>query len=178
MAKRAPSKRLLVDGQEVDLGALDTRQRAFLTDLEKMKRQGVSYFEIYRTALGPGSPALDGRNRVDRRIATSPLYLAARDIATRAGIEQGLILAPEREQERGKAPTDGSMISVTQAAELIGITRAAVYKAIEKQALRALRIGNVTVVERPSALAYRSARRKAPPGREASAEKPRRARAA
>lgn len=171
MAKRASSKRLLVDGREVDLGALDARQRAFLADLDHMKRQGVSYFEIYRAAMGPGSPALEGRRRVDRRIATSPLYLAAQDIATRAGIEQGLILAPEREQERAKAPTDGSMISVTQAAALIGITRAAIYKAIEKQAMRALRIGNVTVVERASALAYRDARRKTPLRRETSAEK-------
>jgi hypothetical protein len=178
MAKRTPSKRSLVEGREVDLGALDARQRAFLADLEKMKRQGVSYFEIYRTALGPGSPALEGRRRVNRRIVESPLYLAAREIATRAGIEQGLILAPEREQERAKAPTDGSMISVTQAAVLIGMTRAAVYKAIEKQAVQALHIGNVTVVERASALAYRDARRKAPRRREASAERPRRARAA
>jgi excisionase family DNA binding protein len=55
------------------------------------------------------------------------------------------------------------MISVTQAAELIGITRAAVYKAIEKHTLRALHIGNVPVVERASALPYRAARREAPP---------------
>ena len=50
------------------------------------------------------------------------------------------------------------MISVTQAAALIGITRAAVYKAIEKQALAALRLGNVTVVNRAAALAYRDGR--------------------
>jgi excisionase family DNA binding protein len=55
------------------------------------------------------------------------------------------------------------MISVTQAAGLIGITRAAVYKAIEKNALRALHIGNVTVVDRASALAYKGARREASP---------------
>jgi len=60
-------------------------------------------------------------------------------------------------REREKAPVDG-MISVTQAAALIGITRAAVYKAIEKQALAALRLGNVTVVNRAAALAYRDGR--------------------
>ncbi len=158
MAKKAPRKRVLLDGRPVELGALDARQRAFLADLEKMRRQGVSYFEIYRAALGPGSLALQGRARVDRKLAASPLYLAAQDIATRAGIEQGLILAPEHERARSKAPTDGSMISVTQAAALIGITRAAVYRAIERNALRAMRIGNVTIVDREAAVAYRDRR--------------------
>jgi hypothetical protein len=110
-------------------------QRSFLADLEKMKKQAVSYFEIYRTALGSGSPALAGRARVDKRVTGSDLYQVARDIATRAGIEQGLILAPQHEGERANASADASMISVTQAAELIGITRAAVYKAVQKGAL-------------------------------------------
>lgn len=158
MANPARNKRVLLDGRSVELGTLDTRQRAFLADLDKMQRQGVSYFEIYRTALGPGSLALQGRSRVDRRLAASPLYLAAQDIATRAGIAQGLILAPEHERERSNARADGSMISVTQAAALIGVTRAAVYKAIEKQALAALHLGNVTVVSREAALAYRDGR--------------------
>jgi excisionase family DNA binding protein len=161
MAKKTSKKRQLVEGGTIDLGDLDVRKRAFLADLEKMKRQGVSYFEIYRAAVGPGSPALDGRSRVDRKTADSSVYLAARDIATRAGIEQGLILAPDHVETRANAPANASMISVTQAAELIGITRAAVYKAIGKHALEALRIGNVTVVNRASALRYREERREA-----------------
>jgi len=43
------------------------------------------------------------------------------------------------------------LISVAQASELIGISRAAVYKAIDKGALRARRIDSVTVVDRASA---------------------------
>jgi hypothetical protein len=162
MAKKTgkkPKKYVLLDGRTVPLGSLAARERAFLADLGKMKRQGVDYFEIYRTALGPGSPALEGHNRVNRQLIESPFYLAARDIATRAGIEQGLIVAPEYEEEwAAKAPRDFSMISVTQAATLIGITRAAVYKAIEKKAIASLRIGNVTVVNRASAVEYKRAR--------------------
>src|SRR6266478_2015517 len=122
----------LLSGQVVDLRELDAREQEFLRDLEKMSRQGVSYFEIYRTATGPGSLALHGRNRIDRNIVESPIYLVARDIATRAGIKQGLILAPEHAEKRAQAPTDASMISASQAADLIGISRTAVYKAIEK----------------------------------------------
>jgi hypothetical protein len=162
MAKKTVKKRTLLSGRPIDLSALDARQRAFLADLDKMARQGVSYFEIYRSALGPGSPALQGRGRVDRKLAESPLYLAAQDIATRAGITQGLILAPQYEHERSRAPLDGSMISVTQAAALIGITRAAVYKAIERKALTAVHIGNVTVVDRKAALEYKRDREVTP----------------
>ena len=123
-----------------------------------MAEQDISYFEIARTAVGPGSPALLGRSTIDRRIAASPLYVAAEDIATRAGISQGLLLAPEYQHLRSQFPTDGSHISATQAADLIGISRAAVHKAIKAGTLEALRIGNVTVVSRKSAQAYRERR--------------------
>jgi excisionase family DNA binding protein len=148
----------LLDGRRVGLREFNAREQAFLTDLQRMARQGVSYFEVYRAAVGPGSPALQGRNRIDRRIVESPLYLVARDIATRVGIKRGLVLAPEHENKRATAPGDASMISVAQAAEFVGITRAAIYKAIEKGALEAIRIGNVTVVKRASAHAYRERR--------------------
>jgi len=159
---RVSTKYRLLDGRLVDLRDLDARERAFFADLRKMARQDISYFEVERTALGPGSPALRGRNHVDRRLAETPLYLAAQDLVTRLGIKQGLILAPEYEHERAKFPTDRSMISAVQAADLIGISRAAVYKAIEKGTLRALHIGNVTVVERKSAEAYRDRRNSEP----------------
>jgi excisionase family DNA binding protein len=142
----------------VSLTALAARERAFLADIEKMVRRDISYFEVYRAAVGPGSVALGGRNRIDRQIADTPLYLVAVDLATRAGIKQGLILAPADEHERGGAPADGSMMSVAQVASLIGISRAAVYKAIEKGSLRVRRIGNVTVVDRKSAAEYRERR--------------------
>jgi len=98
----------LIDGRRVSLAELNAREQAFLTDLQRMARQGVSYFEVYRTAVGPGSPALQGRNRIDRRIVGSPLYLVARDIATRVGIRQGLVLAPEHQNETAKAPKDAA----------------------------------------------------------------------
>ncbi len=158
VAKRLGNTYRLLEGRTIDLRGLTARQRAFLVDLQKMAREEISYFEIERLALGPGSPALGGRNRLDERIAATPLYLAAEDIATRAGIEQQLVLAPEHAAKLATAPSDGSMMSVVQAADLIGISRTAVYKAIEKGALGAMHIGNVTVVDRESALTYRDRR--------------------
>lgn len=153
-----PSEHRLLSGEVIRLDELESREKEFLDNLRKMARQDISYFEISRTAIGPGSIALGGRNRVNRSILKSPLYLVARDIATRAGIDQGLILAPEHESERDKLPQDFTMISVEQAANLIGISRAAVYKAIEKGKLRYRKLGNVTVVDRASAREYRDSR--------------------
>ena len=152
------TRHTLLSGQEIGLADLTPHELDFIDDLKKMKDAGVSYFEINRSAVGPGSPALQGRSRINRRMLVSPLYLVARDIATRAGVEQGLVLAPEHEAQRSRAPGDFSMVSVTQAAELIGISRAAVYKAIKNQRLSARKIGNVTVVDQASAVAFRDER--------------------
>lgn len=148
----------LLNGKKLDLTELSAREQAFLRDLGRMAKADISYFEIERTAIGPGSPALQGWQTITPEIASSPLYLAAGDIATRAGIAQGLILAPQFEHLRGEFPKDGSHISTVQAAHLIGISRAAVHKAIKAGKLEALRIGNVTVVNRKSAIEYRQRR--------------------
>ena len=79
------------------------------------------------SSLTCGRLALRGRARVTREIVESPLYLAARDVATRAGMAQGLILAPRHEKLREQIPTDRSLMSVVQAADLMGVSRAAVY---------------------------------------------------
>lgn len=153
--------RTLLNGKRLDLTGLSPAEHAFLRDLRRMAENDVSYFEIARTAIGPGSPALRGQQTIDRRTAATPLYLAAEDIATRAGIEQGLILGPELEHLRAGFPTNGSHISAAQAADFIGISRAAVYKAIDARTLQALRIGNVTVVNKKSAIEYRQRRESA-----------------
>ena len=148
----------LLNGTKVSLGDLSGRERDFLRTLTNMVNEGVSYFEVYRLALGPGSPALLGRIRVDRDLVKTPLYLVARDIATRVGIQQGLILSPEHEAERATAEQIESPISVAQAAEVIGISRAAAYKAVQDGRLPARKIGNVTIVKRGDAEAYKQSR--------------------
>lgn len=148
----------LLNGAKVSLGDLSSRERDFLRTLTKIVAERVSYFEVYRLALGPGSPALQGRTRVDGVLVKTPLYLVARDIATRAGIQQGLILAPEHESERRDAERIESPISVAQAAEIIGISRVAAYKAVQEGRLASEKVGNVFVVRRADAEAYKRTR--------------------
>ena len=84
---------------------------------------------------------------------------AALDIATRAGVEQELLLHPREEQALDAARREiGALLSVAQAAERIGISKAAVYKAISKGALETVQIGAMTLVVLASAKAYRKAR--------------------
>jgi excisionase family DNA binding protein len=148
----------LLSGEAIELADLTPHELSFLRSLKKLVKDGVSYFDIERAAIGPGSPALNGRNRVDHRIVSSPLYRVARDIATEAGIHQNLILAPEHEKLRRELPTDRSMISVTQAANFLGISRAAVHKAIQQRRLKARKIGNLVIVDREDCEAYAAAR--------------------
>src|SRR5262249_30172311 len=134
---------VLLDGTKLSLAGLAASESRFLKDLLRMARNDEDYFEIYAKACGPGSIALRGRSGLTPELARTALYLAARDLATRAGIHQHLILAPEHETRRSEVPADGSTVSVTQAAEMLGISRAAVHKAIRAGKLRPLRIGNV-----------------------------------
>lgn len=148
----------LLSGETVSLEALEVRDIAFLKNLQRMVKDGISFFELERVAIGPGSPALQGWSRVTRAIVGSPLYRVATDIATRAGIAEGLILAPEHEDERNRVPADRSLMSVTQAASALGISRAAVHKAIQQKRLAGQRYGNVILVSRDAVQQYKKLR--------------------
>jgi len=148
----------LLSGDIVSLDGVRARDIGFLRNLQHMAKSGISFFELERVAIGPGSPALQGWTRVTREIVSSPLYRVAADIATRAGIAQGLILAPEHENNRSSVPSDRSLMSVTQAANTLEISRAAVHKAIQQKRLAAQRYGNVVLLSRAAVLRYKGGR--------------------
>jgi excisionase family DNA binding protein len=156
----------LLSGETILLEDLGARDIAFLKNLQRMAKDGISFFELERVAIGPGSPALQGWSRVTREIVSSPLYRVAADIATRAGVAEGLILSPEHEDQRPEIPTDRSLMSVTQAANTLGISRAAVHKAIQQKRVAAQWYGNIILVSREAVLRYRQER--ADGGRKAS----------
>lgn len=148
----------LLSGEFVDLAEVEPHERAFLEKLEEMAKAGLSYFDIERTAIGPGSPALQGASRVTGEIMEQPVYRVAVDITTRAGVEQGLILAPDQEEQRKRIPTNRSQMSVTQAADTIGISRVAVHKAIKEKRLIANQYGKVVLVDRKSVQEFKQRR--------------------
>lgn len=148
----------LLSGETVGLEDVVARDLAFLKNLQRMATSGISFFELERVAIGPGSPALQGWSRVTREIVSSPLYRVAADIATRAGIAEGLVLAPEHEDKRSQIPANRTLMSVTQAANTLGISRAAVHKAIQQERLPAQRFGNVLLVDREAVQRYKRER--------------------
>jgi excisionase family DNA binding protein len=148
----------LLSGETVGLEDIEARDLVFLKNLQRMSTSGISFFELERVAIGPGSPALQGWSRVTREIVSSFLYRVAADIATRAGIAEGLVLAPEHEDKRSQIPADRSLMSVTQAANTLGISRAAVHKAIQQKRLAAQRFGNVLLANREAVLRYKRER--------------------
>ena len=148
----------LMDGTKVVLEDLSRYERDFLRTIRTMMKHGASYFDIYRFSLGPGSPALQGRTRVDRDLFDAPLHQVAMDLAMRAGIEQGLILDPRYESLRPLAAQIESPLNVVETAHVIGVTRMAVYKAIKEGRLPHVRIGNVLLIRKADALAFRRSR--------------------
>lgn len=148
----------LLDGTRIVLKELTRFERDFLRALRTMIKHDASYFDIYRFALGPGSPALQGSTRVDWELLETPLYRVSGDLVTRAGIDQGLILAPQFEHLQELATKIESPLNVVNAADLIGITRIAVYKAIKEGRLKHVKIGNVLLVRRADALAFKRGR--------------------
>jgi excisionase family DNA binding protein len=148
----------MLDGTRLSSRNLTGIESQFLKTLEAMIRARASYFDVYRFALGPGSPALRGGNRVDQDLAETDLYRIAEDLITRAGINQGIILAPEHEAKRALAKNIESPLSVAQAAAVIGISRIAAYKAIQEGRLGHTKIGNVLIVSRAQAELYKANR--------------------
>jgi hypothetical protein len=72
-----------------------------------MAKDGESFFEVERVAIGPGSPALQGWSRVTPEIVSSPLYRVASDTATRAGIAEDSSSHPSTSRDGARsAPTD------------------------------------------------------------------------
>ena len=151
----------LLEGTRVSLKNCSAPERAFLRKLQGLARRRVSYFEIFRVACGPHSVALGYQAGISPETIKSPLYLAARDIATRAGIQQGLLLPYEDQVALDAARNrHGILFNVVQAAKHIGITKAAVYKAIKQGTLAAIRIGSMTLITGRSANAYKKNREK------------------
>jgi excisionase family DNA binding protein len=87
----------------------------------------------------------------------------AEDIADRAGIRQG-ILAPDPGDER--VPME-DIVSVTEAAKFLGVTRSAVIKAAQVGRIKGKKIGNTWTLLRRSVDGYKVAQHRVEAGRSA-----------
>lgn len=78
---------LLKNGTKLSLDGLTTRQRRFVLELEELANEASNadeYVEVYRTALGPGSPGqLTGNLAEYERGGYPVIYQIALDIVER-----------------------------------------------------------------------------------------------
>ena len=153
-------KHRLQTGDVLDLSALPAQERRYLDQLSEDARQGTDYLDLLRRVKGPDALPLQG-GRITPSIAASSLYRAAHDIADRVGIQQGYLLAPDVVVP-AKRSHGGDLLSLTEAAEIIGISRPAAHQALMEERLRGRRVGNAWVVSRPDAEAFKSARSERP----------------
>ena len=112
---------------------------------------------------GPGAYPLKGGTRVTREIHSSPLFRVAEDVADRAGIRQG-VLAPDPVGAR--VPTD-EIMSVSEAAKALRITRSAVIKAARGGRIKGRKIGHTWALLCTSVRSYRVAAYRVAAGRAA-----------
>jgi excisionase family DNA binding protein len=153
----------LLNGDEVDLAALSREDTEFLLDLMRRTMLDEDYFSLERSVCGPGAHPLKDSPRVTREIHASPLFRVAEDVVDRAGIRQG-VLAPDPGDARVLTE---QIMSVSEAAKTLRITRSAVIKAAHAGRIKGKKIGHSWALLCTSVRGYRVASYRVEAGRAA-----------
>ena len=151
----------LLSGQSVDIEKMPRADLAFLLDLQRRASDGDDYFSLERAIRATDAYPLKGSDRVTVVIERSMLFRVADDIVRRQGIRQGVM-----------APSNGELvaeelISVSEAAEILGISRSGVVKAVQAGRLKGKKIANTWALLRQSVENYQVARHRVEAGRAA-----------
>jgi excisionase family DNA binding protein len=150
----------LTNGEVLDLSRLASKERSYLDELAADAAKGAAYFDLLLRVKGPGALPSKG-GMVTSEVLTSTVYRVAQDIVQRVGIVQGKLRPPS-----DAAPAQ--LLSVPEAARLVGVTRQALNDAIARDRLPAQRVGGTFVLKLDDVRAYRAAAEQRPaPGRRA-----------
>jgi excisionase family DNA binding protein len=151
----------LLTGERIDAAAFDQREEDFIRKLSADAESGADYFDLLKRVKGPDAFPLRG-GRITAAVARSPLYRIAHDVADRVGIVQGYLLDPK--VDRSVVQPNAELLSLTEAAGLIGITRPAAHQALAEKRLVGQRVGNAWVVRRSDVETFMRARSARPSG--------------
>lgn len=153
----------LLDGEMVEIGRLPRQDLAYLLDLQRRAMEEEDYFDLERSVCGPDAYPLKGASRVTSAVHQTPLFRVAEDIVYRVGIRQG-VMAPNDTDKL--SPTEG-IVSVSEAAAELGITRSAVVKAAQTGRLKGKKIGNAWALLKRSVKSYQVAEHRVAAGKAA-----------
>ena len=145
----------LVSGEKISTGWLNEHEKRWLKELQEDAEKGDDYFMLLRAVRGLGARPLRGAPRLTHKIAQSAFFRIAEDIVERAGIRQGVSLPPDPEL----GSMDGrKLVSAPEAAEIIGLTRAALHRALVDGRIRGWKVGAMWVLSRADVLKYHKKR--------------------
>lgn len=150
----------LLSGEVLDLSGLEPAERHYLDQLAADAERGAGYFDLLMKVKGPGAlPSAGSGGMVTTAVLESVVYRVAQDIVQRVGIAQGKLGAPTN-----AAPSQ--LLSVPEAARLVGVTRQALNDAIARGRLQAQKVGGSYVLKLDDVRAYRATAEERPaPGR-------------
>lgn len=151
----------LLDGRKLDLRGLSRADLEFVLDLQARALAGEDFFTLEMSVCGRGAYPLKGSPRVTSEVHATKLFRVAEDVAFRTGILQGF-LAPAG----ARAPD--KLVGVADAAKRLGISRAAVVKALKAGRLRGERVGKAWAIPEESVGAYRVAKARVAAGKAAA----------
>ncbi len=129
---------ITMDGEVIDLQTLTPPERRFLEKMVQLYSAAAPWGDFARLASGEQNPVLEPGCVVTRAVAAHPLYRVVDDMENRLAIQQG-VLRPGAGHDPNTDPFADSYTGVYEAAEQLGVTHKAVYSAIERGDLVALR---------------------------------------
>ncbi len=122
------------DGRNIDLGEMPEPDALFLRWLDARAGAGESYAMLLPSVSGPGGYLAANLVEMDPDLRRRPVYRATLDLLARVARRDGIRL-PKGAFE------GGGVHSVTDVARDLGISRAAVVRAIQEGRLAAYRMG-------------------------------------
>ncbi len=164
----------LLDGEGLDLTDLSTEERAFIDELAAATAApGAAYPSLLLRVHGAGAfPTRKAGGWVTPAVMHSTVFRVADDIVSRLGIAQNYVGPPTN-----AAPAQ--LLSVSEAARLVGVSRQAINQAIERGAVAAQKVGRDWILRLEDVRAYQAAAATRPaPGRSVAVRAKARARSA
>lgn len=121
-----------VDGRVLDLSQLGAPERGYLEMAAQQYEADVPWAEFCQLTYSAANPVIV-QGRATAKTVESPLFLGLLDMEWRLGVRQGFLTstAPTVADD----PFADEWLLVGEAASILGVTRAAVYQAVERGTL-------------------------------------------
>lgn len=145
------NKYKLIVGADLSLAELSNEDIKYLGFLAMKGIQGMDYFELLRLVRGLGAYPLKGSHFITADIATSVLFRTAEDIVARAGIRQGVLIPPQQMVDKSN-----SLLTVATVAQILGVTRVAVYQMLQSDRLKSTKYGRTPLIKREDLEQFRA----------------------